>query len=62
MNDIEKKSNISGASALSEILKHNLKKVDEEIIYRLNKSTPLIADIGKHLINANGKRLRPLLH
>ena len=61
MNDIEKKSNISGASALSEILKHNLKKVDEEIIYRLNKSTPLIADIGKHLINANGKRLRPLL-
>jgi octaprenyl-diphosphate synthase len=61
MNDIEKKSNISGASALSEILKPNLKKVDEEIIYRLNKSTPLIADIGKHLINANGKRLRPLL-
>jgi octaprenyl-diphosphate synthase len=61
MSDIEKKSNMSGALALSEILDHNLKKVDEEIINRLNRSSPLIADIGKHLINASGKRLRPLL-
>ena len=61
MKDIEKKSKISGASDISEILKHSLNKVDEEIINRLNKSTPLIADIGKHLINASGKRLRPLL-
>ena len=61
MKDIEKKSKISGVSDISEILKHSLNKVDEEIINRLNKSTPLIADIGKHLINASGKRLRPLL-
>ena len=39
----------------------SLKAVDQEIISRLNKSIPLINDIGKHLINASGKRLRPLL-
>ena len=38
-----------------------MKAVDQEIISRLNKSIPLINDIGKHLINASGKRLRPLL-
>ena len=46
-------------------LRHSLMKslraVDQEIINRLNKSIPLINDIGKHLINASGKRLRPLL-
>ena len=42
-------------------LMQSLKAVDEEIISRLNKSIPLINDIGKHLINASGKRLRPLL-
>ena len=61
MKDIEKKSKISVVSDISEILKHSLNKVDEEIKNRLNKSTPLIANIGKHLINASGKRLRPLL-
>ena len=61
MKDIEKKSKISGVLDISEILKHSLNKVDEEIKNRLNKSTPLIANIGKHLINASGKRLRPLL-
>ena len=42
-------------------LMQSLKAVDQEIISRLNKSIPLINDIGKHLINASGKRLRPLL-
>ena len=42
-------------------LMQNMKAVDQEIIRRLNKSIPLINDIGKHLINASGKRLRPLL-
>jgi octaprenyl-diphosphate synthase len=46
---------------LTKLLEANLKKVDEEIIYRLDKSIPLINDIGIHLINASGKRLRPLL-
>ena len=52
---------LSGTEALSKILENQLHKVDEEIIYRLNKSIPLISDIGSHLINASGKRLRPLL-
>ena len=46
---------------LRNLLTHSLKAVDQEIISRLNKSIPLINDIGKHLINASGKRLRPLL-
>ena len=46
---------------LTKLLESNLKKVDQEIIYRLDKSIPLINDIGIHLINASGKRLRPLL-
>jgi octaprenyl-diphosphate synthase len=46
---------------LKNSLKKSLKAVDEEIIYRLDKSIPLINDIGQHLINASGKRIRPLL-
>ena len=46
---------------LRHLLNQSLKGVDQEIILRLNKSIPLINDIGKHLINASGKRLRPLL-
>ena len=46
---------------LRDFLTQSLKAVDQEIISRLNKSIPLINDIGKHLINASGKRLRPLL-
>ncbi len=46
---------------LRQALSKNLEAVDQEIISRLNKSIPLINDIGTHLINATGKRLRPLL-
>ena len=46
---------------LRNTLMQSLKAVDQEIISRLNKSIPLINDIGKHLISASGKRLRPLL-
>ena len=46
---------------LRDLLTQSLKAVDQEIISRLNKSIPLINDIGKHLIKASGKRLRPLL-
>ena len=46
---------------LRDFLTQSLKAVDQEIISRLNKSIPLINDIGKHLINASAKRLRPLL-
>lgn len=60
-----KKSNkintTSSVVNLKNSLKKSLKAVDEEIIYRLDKSIPLINDIGQHLINASGKRIRPLL-
>ena len=46
---------------LRDSLIQSLKAVDQEIISRLNNSIPLINDIGKHLIDASGKRLRPLL-
>ena len=46
---------------LKKDLDKKLKAVDKEIIDRLNKSIPLINDIGKHLIKASGKRIRPLL-
>jgi octaprenyl-diphosphate synthase len=57
-NKINKTSSIVN---LKNSLKQSLKAVDEEIIYRLDKSIPLINDIGQHLINASGKRIRPLL-
>ena len=57
-NKINKTSSVVN---LKNSLKQNLKAVDEEIIYRLDKSIPLINDIGQHLINASGKRIRPLL-
>jgi octaprenyl-diphosphate synthase len=61
MNEIEMLKPLSGIEALSKILEKQMEDVDKEIIYRLNKSIPLIIDIGSHLINASGKRLRPLL-
>ena len=57
-NKINKTSSVVN---LKNSLKQSLKAVDEEIIYRLDKSIPLINDIGQHLINASGKRIRPLL-
>ena len=60
-----KKQNIKDSDKsillLRQALRKNLEAVDQEIISRLNKSIPLINDIGTHLINATGKRLRPLL-
>ena len=53
--------NKDSVGQLNKLLEVTLKKVDQEIIYRLDKSIPLINDIGIHLINASGKRIRPLL-
>ena len=52
---------INSVMKLNKALEKSLDGVDKEIIIRLDKSIPLINDIGKHLINASGKRLRPLL-
>ena len=52
---------LNSVMKLNKALEKSLYEVDQEIIFRLDKSIPLINDIGKHLIEASGKRLRPLL-
>ena len=61
MNEVNTENSKSSVLKLKQALEQSLEAVDQEIISRLNKSIPLINDIGKHLINASGKRLRPLL-
>lgn len=61
MNQVNTENSKSSVLKLRQALGKSLKAVDQVIINRLNKSIPLINDIGKHLINASGKRLRPLL-
>ena len=61
MAKTQKINTSSSIVSLKNTLEKNLKAVDEEIIYRLNKSIPMINDIGQHLIKASGKRVRPLL-
>ncbi len=61
MNEITREKSMSNVMKLSKTLEKSLYDVDQEIITRLDKSIPLINDIGKHLIKASGKRLRPLL-
>ena len=61
MNELNTENSEKSIFQLRKVLGKSLEAVNQEIISRLNKSIPLISDIGKHLINASGKRLRPLL-
>ena len=61
MNELNTENSEKSILQLRQALRKSLEAVDQEIISRLNKSIPLISDIGKHLINTSGKRLRPLL-
>ena len=61
MTKTQKINTSSSIVSLKNTLEKNLKAVDEEIIHRLDKSLPMINDIGQHLIKASGKRVRPLL-
>ena len=61
MTKTQKINTSTSIVSLKNTLEKNLKAVDEEIIYRLDKSIPMINDIGQHLIKASGKRVRPLL-
>ena len=63
MNKKIREKSINSVMKLNRALEKSLNGVDKEIIVRLDKSIPLINDIGKHLINASGKRLRlSLIH
>ncbi len=61
MTKTQKINTSSSIVSLKNTLEKNLKAVDKEIIHRLDKSIPMINDIGQHLIKASGKRIRPLL-
>ena len=45
---------------LKHIVSDDLNKVDKLIVDNLNSHIPLIPEIGKHLIQGGGKRLRPI--
>ncbi|MEZ5914329.1 MAG: polyprenyl synthetase family protein [Parvularculaceae bacterium] len=47
--------------ALKTLCAGDLKDVNATILMALKSQSPMIAEIGGHLINAGGKRLRPLL-
>ena len=61
MNELKNENSEKSILQLRKALEKSLEAVNQEIIIKINKSIPLISDIGKHLINASGKRLRPLL-
>lgn len=48
-------------ASLKTLLQEDLKKVDQIIENNLDSPVPLIPTMGRHLIFAGGKRLRPLL-
>jgi octaprenyl-diphosphate synthase len=46
---------------LQSFLKDDLEKVDEILVHQFFDRSPLLVSITKHLINAGGKRVRPIL-
>lgn len=44
-----------------EVIQPELERVNTTIIKGLHSEEPLVEDIGHHLVNAGGKRLRPIL-
>jgi octaprenyl-diphosphate synthase len=47
--------------ALYELVREDLKRVDEVILGRVKNEIPLIHDIARHIVNSGGKRIRPAL-
>ncbi len=47
--------------SLRELTKTDLEKVSETILAQLNSSVSIIPDLARHLLEAGGKRLRPIL-
>ena len=46
---------------LSEMLQEEMKAVNQTIVSRIGSSVPLIPKLAAHIINAGGKRIRPLM-
>ncbi|PHS71841.1 MAG: octaprenyl diphosphate synthase [Cycloclasticus sp.] len=47
--------------AIQELMDNAMKLVDQEILHELNSDVVLINQIGFHIVNSGGKRLRPML-
>ena len=47
--------------AIQQLMAPTMKQVDQKIIQELNSDVVLINQIGLHIINSGGKRLRPML-
>jgi octaprenyl-diphosphate synthase len=58
---VQKEIEENPLTSLHTFLKTEMSQVDRVIHQHLESSVPLIPTIGHHLINAGGKRLRPLL-
>lgn len=56
-----KKRELDPFTELKDLLQEDLKRVDQVIEQNLESSVSLIPTLGRHLIYAGGKRLRPLL-
>ncbi len=50
--------------SINEILagiKHDLERVEEQIVLHLNTEIPLLNDVGRYILDSGGKRLRPAI-
>ncbi|PCH84118.1 MAG: octaprenyl diphosphate synthase [Piscirickettsiaceae bacterium] len=48
-------------SAIQQLMSGMMKQVDKEILQQLNSDVVLVNQIGFHIVNSGGKRLRPML-
>ncbi|WP_425411186.1 polyprenyl synthetase family protein [Hyphococcus sp.] len=52
---------LAAVTALQTLTKKDLEAVNHEILGRMESTVPMIPELAGHLINAGGKRLRPML-
>jgi octaprenyl-diphosphate synthase len=50
-----------GIAPLQELCADDMRRVNEEILARMDSRIPLIPEVASHIVAAGGKRLRPLL-
>lgn len=56
-----KPAQTSTLDALYQLVRDDLKQVDECILGRVNQEAPLISDVAHHIIASGGKRIRPAI-